>query len=272
LPNGFSETTLAANLGSTTAMAVAPDGRVFVATQSGDVKVIKNGAVLSTPFVHFNDIDSSGERGALGVAFDPNFTSNQFVYIYHTIIASGTAAAHNEVTRFTANGDVADPSSKEDILQLNDLSSATNHNGGAMHFGKDNKLYIDVGENANPPNSQTLNNLLGKVLRIDVSQIQLGDPVNDVAKLIPSDNPFTPGHTNVASGINQAIYALGFRNPFTFGVDPISGTIPTHEARLMLPVEAAEGHGRAATAGRGNRGGVLACLLRTSEARRCVRT
>src|SRR5207249_2427190 len=131
--------------------------------------------------------------------------------------------AHNELSRLTANGDVAAAGSKVDILQLNDLS-ATNHNGGAMHFGLDGKLYVAVGENANSANSQTLGNLLGKVLRIDVSTFLPTDPVNSL-KLIPGDNPFTPGHAAVASGINQAIYALGLRNPFTFGVDSLNGTI-----------------------------------------------
>lgn len=226
LPAGFSESLVASGLGSVTAMAVAPgagDGRVFVTTQSGDVRVIKNGALLATPFFHFNNIDGSGERGVLGVAFDPSFTSNHFVYIYHTVAAAGGNAPFNEVSRFTVSGDVAAAGSQVDILKLNDLSGATNHNGGAMHFGTDNLLYISVGENANPANSQTLNNLLGKVLRIDVSQVAPGDPLNNVAKLIPASNPFTPGHTSVASGINQAIYALGLRNPFTFGVDPATG-------------------------------------------------
>src|SRR5262249_7967216 len=142
LPTGFSESLIANNMGSVSAMAVAPDSRVFITTQSGDVWVIKNGSLLSTPFFHFNDVDSSGERGVLGISFDRTFNSNQFVYIYHTV--AGTPA-HNELSRLTASGDVAAPGSKVDILQLNDLSTATNHNGGAIHFGTDGKLYVGVG-------------------------------------------------------------------------------------------------------------------------------
>ena len=122
LPAGFSEALVANNIGSTTAMAVAPDGRIFVTTQSGDVRVIKNGSLLGTPFFHFSDVDGNGERGVLGVAFDPSFTSNHFVYIYHTVAGS---PAHNEVSRFTANGDVAATGSKVDILQLTNLGGAT---------------------------------------------------------------------------------------------------------------------------------------------------
>src|SRR5262249_366136 len=158
---------------------------------------------------HVN-VDSNGERGLLGVAFDPSFNTNHFVYVYYTVPGTGV---HNRVSRFTAdaaNPDVAAAGSEKDLLDLNPLSTATNHHGGAMHFGVDGKLYVAVGENANAANSQTLGNLLGKVLRLDVSQITPSDPANS-AKLIPLDNPFV----GQATGINQVIDALGLRNPFT---------------------------------------------------------
>ena len=220
LPTGFSETLVASNLGLPTAMDVLPDGRILVASQEGNLRVVKGGTALPTPFVHLS-VDSSGERGLIGVAHDPNFAANHFVYLYYTVPAADGAAAFNQISRFTADGDVAAAGSEVDILKLNNLSGATNHNGGAIHFGADNLLYVGVGENANSANAQTLSNLLGKVLRLDVSQIQSGDPINDVAKLVPPDNPFV----GTASGINQAIYALGLRNPFTFAVQPGSGTI-----------------------------------------------
>ena len=84
-------------------MQFAPDGRLFVAEQGGRLRVIKNGALLPTPFITL-PVDSAGERGLLGVAFDPNFAANQFVYLYYTV--PGTPA-HNRIGRFTANGDVA---------------------------------------------------------------------------------------------------------------------------------------------------------------------
>ena len=127
------------------------------------LRVIKNGALLATPFLSVT-VNSSGERGLLGVAFDPDFASNQFVYVYYT---ATTPTVHNRVSRFTANGDVAVPGSETVLLDLDNLSGATNHNGGAIHFGPDGKLYVAVGENANGANSQTLTNLLGKILRIN---------------------------------------------------------------------------------------------------------
>ena len=203
LPSGFSENLIAGGLSRPTAMDFAPDGRLFVCLQGGQLRVIKNDVLLTSPFVTLT-VDSSGERGLLGVAFDPNFSLNNFVYVYYTVPGS---PAHNRLSRFTANGDVAVGGSEVVLLELNSLSSATNHNGGAIHFGPDGKLYIAVGENANGANSQTLSNLLGKVLRIN----------SDGS--IPSDNPFF----NTATGNNRAIWTLGLRNPFTFAFQPGTG-------------------------------------------------
>src|SRR5687768_3436805 len=174
VPAGFADETLVTGLSSPTAMAFAPDGRLFVCQQGGQLRVIKNGALLATPFLTLT-VNSSGERGLLGVAFDPNFSVNRFVYVYYT---ATTPAIHNRISRFTANGDVAVAGSEVVLMDLENLSAATNHNGGAMNFGPDGKLYIAVGENANRDNSQTLANRLGKMLRLN----------SDGS--IPTDNPF----------------------------------------------------------------------------------
>jgi len=176
LPPGFVETPLASGLlDRATAMDIAPDGRIFVCLQDGELRVIKKGSLLATPFVSLT-VNADGERGLLGVAFDPHFTTNHFVYVYYT---ATTPAVHNRVSRFTANGDVALTGSERIILNLENLSSATNHNGGAIHFGRDGKLYVAVGDNANSANAQVLTNRLGKILRIN--------PTGS----IPSDNPTT---------------------------------------------------------------------------------
>jgi glucose/arabinose dehydrogenase len=205
LPTGFTEAQFGSNVSTPTAMAFAPDGRLFVCQQTGQLRVIKNGALLPTPFVSLS-VDSSGERGLLGIAFDPNFSSNQFVYVYYT---TNVAPIHNRISRFIANGDVAAAGSETVLVDLDNLSSATNHNGGAIHFGPDGKLYAGVGENANSANSQTLTNRLGKILRYNSNGS------------IPADNPFV----NTATGANQAIWALGLRNPFTFGFQPGTGRL-----------------------------------------------
>lgn len=208
LPGNFSEVQVASGILSPTAMAFAPDGRLFVCEQRGKLRVIKNGSLLATPFLSLG-VDAQGERGLLGVAFDPDFANTRQVYVYYTATSPNP---HNRLSRFTAtvaNPDVADMSSERIILDLNPLSNATNHNGGALHFAPDGKLFIGVGENANGSNSQSMGNLLGKMLRIN----------RDGS--IPTDNPFY----NSATGNNRAIWALGLRNPFTFAFQPGTGRI-----------------------------------------------
>lgn len=190
-------------LNSATAFAQAPDGRLLVAEQGGALRVIKNGALLATPFASFA-VDSTGERGLIGVTLDPAFASNGFVYIHSTRTAGGS---HNRISRLTANGDVMAAGSELTLVDLPNLSSATNHNGGGMHFGIDGKLYVGVGENANPSQAQDLSLPFGKLLRFNADGS------------IPSDNPFFATQT----GLARAIWAYGLRNPFTFAVQPGTG-------------------------------------------------
>lgn len=207
LPAGFTESQWGSTMpGAATAMAFAPDGRLFVCLQSGQVRVInKDGVLLANPFVTLS-VDSNGERGLLGVAFDPNFASNHYVYLYYTVPGS---PAHNRISRFTANGNVAAANSEFVLVNLDNLSNATNHNGGAIHFGPDGKLYVGVGENANGANAQSLSNRLGKILRINSNGT------------IPLDNPRSfPGIAGSTFGVNRAIWAVGLRNPFTFAFQP----------------------------------------------------
>jgi glucose/arabinose dehydrogenase/regulation of enolase protein 1 (concanavalin A-like superfamily) len=205
VPSGFSHSQIGGTLASPTAFAIAPDGRIFVCEQAGKLRVIKNGTLLSTPFLTLS-VDSAGERGLLGVAFDPAFATNHFVYVYYT---AKTPAKHNRLSRFTANGDVAVAGSEMVLLDLDNLTSATNHNGGALHFGQDGKLYVAVGENAKGSNAQSLSSLLGKLLRLNADGS------------IPTNNPFY----STASGKNRAIWARGLRNPFTFSIQPGTGRI-----------------------------------------------
>jgi glucose/arabinose dehydrogenase len=215
LPVGFVETQIT-GLSNATAIAVHPDGRIFVCQQTGELRVIKNGAVLPTPFTTIT-VNSVGERGLLGVAFDPNYATNRFVYVYYT---ATTPTIHNRVSRFTANAsneDVAVAGSEVVILDLETLS-ATNHNGGAIHFGPDGKLYIAVGENAVPSNSQSLANRLGKILRINSDGT------------IPPDNPTSfPNIAGSPTGNNRAIWAVGLRNPFTFSFQPGTGRMHVND-------------------------------------------
>jgi glucose/arabinose dehydrogenase len=238
LPAGFADTPLATGFNRPTAMEFAPDGRLFVLEQAGNVVLVHPDGTTSTA-LHLN-VDSNGERGLLGIAFDPNFTTNHYAYLYYTNPQAGASSwsngVHNQLSRFTV--DDTDPllptfGNEAPILDWDNLSSATNHNGGAIHFGLDGMLYANAGDNmqtfTGPDGnvyraSQSLNNLLGKQLRIDVASFNSGVATRDdttVGQLIPADNPFV----GTAPGINQLIFALGLRNPYTFAVQPGTGAI-----------------------------------------------
>lgn len=211
-PPGFLPPELiAGGLANPTAMAFAPDGRLFVAQQAGALRVIDAGGnLLATPFITLTTT-SVGERGLLGIAFDPNFASNGYVYLYYTVT---TPTIHNRISRFTA--DPGNPNqalaASEVVLMELDTVTATDHNGGAMHFGPDGKLYIAIGDSKGGPtglNAQDLNTTHGKILRIN----------SDGS--IPTDNPFY----GTLTGIYRAIYAYGFRNPYTFAFQPGTGRL-----------------------------------------------
>ncbi|QOV91513.1 PQQ-dependent sugar dehydrogenase [Humisphaera borealis] len=194
---GFADTLFATGLSQPTAFAFAPDGRLFVAQQGGALRVIKDGATLADPALLL-DVDSQGERGLIGVALDPSFSQNGLIYLHYT---TETPTVHNRVSRFTVAGDTVEPASEQVLIDLPTLSGATNHNGGAIHFGTDGKLYIGVGDNADPANAQPLDSLLGKILRLNADGS------------IPDDNPF-----RALQGAQEAIWARGLRNPYTFAV------------------------------------------------------
>ncbi|MGE3780686.1 MAG: PQQ-dependent sugar dehydrogenase, partial [Pirellulaceae bacterium] len=205
LPAGFTQSSVATGITGGTALAVAPDGRIFVLEQAGAVRVVKNGSLLPTPALTVAT-HSESERGLLGVTLDPGFATNGYIYVTYTVGGPSPAPAHNRVSRFTLQGDVAVPGSETVLLELPDTTYRI-HNGGALKFGGDGKLYIAVGNDVVWNNSQDLTNPFGKILRIN----------SDGS--IPSDNPFF----NQTTGVNRAIWAIGLRNPYTLDVQPGTG-------------------------------------------------
>jgi glucose/arabinose dehydrogenase len=198
-PN-FVETEVARSMSAPTAMAFAPDGRIFVSLQGGRIIVIKNGQKLATPF-HTLTVSAGGTQGLMGLAFDPNFATNKYVYVHYT---ATTPTVHNRVSRLVANGDVSTGVETVllDLPTLNDKE--INHDGGDLVFGADGKLLISVGDNLRSQNGQDMTTPFAKILRINTDGT------------IPTDNPFYATTT----GINRAIYAVGVRNPFKFAKQP----------------------------------------------------
>jgi glucose/arabinose dehydrogenase len=203
-PSNFSQVPVATGIANPTVMAFAPDGRIFVAQQNGVLHVIKNGVKLATPALQLT-VNSNGERGLIGIALHPSFSTNGVIYFYYTI----PDGSHNRISRFTMNGDVINPGSEQIIFEIDQLGTSQNHNGGAMHF-KGDKLYIATGDNNNSGNSQDLSNTLGKLLRINANGS------------IPGDNPF---YSSTGTRQRNSIWAYGLRNPYTFDVQPGSGRV-----------------------------------------------
>jgi glucose/arabinose dehydrogenase len=180
---------------------IAPDGRIFILERAGKIKIVKNGQLLPTPFADLPSEDT-GDRGLIGIAFDPDFgVSNHHVYFYYT--------GHdllNHLVRFSADQDVGTDGPFE--LFRTSSPSQELHVGGSIRFGPDGKLYFAVGDNGYGPHAQDLNSPHGKILRINKDGS------------IPADNPFAgqPGKLG-------AIWAYGFRNPWRFQFDSVTGQL-----------------------------------------------
>lgn len=191
----------------------AGDNRLFVVEQGGIIKILNtDGTTNVTPFLNISTlITNSGERGLLGLAFHPNYTTNGFFYINYVNLAGNTVIARYAVDG--SNPDIANPSSATLLLTI--TQPYTNHKGGTLKFGPDGYLYIgmgDGGSSGDPENrAQNTNELLGKMLRIDVNS---GTPYS-----IPSTNPYV--------GITGAdeIWAIGLRNPWKFSFDKARGNL-----------------------------------------------
>ena len=184
--------------------------RLFVVQQAGQVKIIKNGTVLGTPFLDVTALNSSGgERGLLGMAFHPDYDNTGWVFVNYTNNGGSTVIARYTVS---ANPDVVNASSAQIIMTI--AQPYSNHNGGDIRFGPDGYLYIgtgDGGSGGDPGNrAQNGNQLLGKMLRIDVD--------NGLPYTIPASNPFVGN-----PGVLDEIWALGVRNPWRFNFDSETG-------------------------------------------------
>ncbi|TPG29729.1 PQQ-dependent sugar dehydrogenase [Mycolicibacterium hodleri] len=172
-----------------------PDGRIVVAEKGGKIKIVEDGTVSRRPLVRL-PVLTQGERGINGIAVDPDFATNGYLYVAYT-----TRTARDRLTRLTVVGDRVKFGSPKVLLETTDRSELFHH-GGALGFGPDGKLYWGVGDNKNGANAQDLSTIHGKVIRIN--------PDGSV----PTDNP------DLGPGALPVIYASGFRNPFRLTFTP----------------------------------------------------
>ncbi len=220
VPSGSAATSVKLNpvvtgLRSPVALTDPDDGtsRLFVAEQGGRIRVIKNGSLLSKPFLDISrQASTGGERGLLGIAFHPNYRTNGKFYVNFTRASDG-ATAINEYRVSGSDPDVARKSSHRRIITIK--QPASNHNGGSIAFGPDGYLYIGTGDgggSGDPGNrAQRLTSLLGKMLRIDIN-----GTTKSKAYRIPRSNPYVG-----RPGKNQ-IWSRGLRNPWGWSFDSVT--------------------------------------------------
>jgi glucose/arabinose dehydrogenase len=202
-PNAYAWQLIASGLDRPVDLQVDGSGRLFIVEKQGHIHIIQGNRLVETPFLDIQDRvnDTSNEMGLLGLAFHPNYAQNGFFYVNYTGEGGNTF-----ISRFSASGDTADPNSEMILLTVE--QPFPNHNGGALAFGPKGYLYAGLGDggNAGDPfgNGQSLDTLLGKVLRIDVDS---AEPYG-----IPFDNPF-----------GNEIWHYGLRNPWRMSFDKSTG-------------------------------------------------
>lgn len=172
--------TVTSNIATPWAIAFLPDGDLLVTERSGQVQRIgDNGATYT-----IEGVRETSEGGLLGIALHPEFSDNKYIYLYSTTNETGTLT--NRVERYQ----LQDETLRDRTIILADIPASSNHDGGALAFGPDDKLYVTTGDAGNEDLAQNTSSLAGKILRI-----------NDDGT-IPSDNPFT-----------NAVWSYGHRNP-----------------------------------------------------------
>lgn len=208
--SGFAKPTAVTNAGD-------GSGRLFVAEKPGRIQIVRDGAVLATPYLDINDIvrTKGNEQGLLSLAFHPGYGSNGQFFVDYTNNAGDVVIARYRVS--DANPDRADPASAEILLTIS--KPYDDHNAGQLAFGPDGYLYIGVGdggaESEPDRNAQRTTTLLGKILRIDVDHAENGRPY-----AIPADNPFVGSDSSLPE-----IWAYGLRNPWRFSFDQATGDL-----------------------------------------------
>ena len=210
----FSLEEIASGLASPVDIVCSYNSLLFVVEQGGDVEIIENGQPRNAPFLSIS-VRGGGEQGLLGMAFDPDYENNGYFYVNYI---PATGSNRTVVSRFSVSAQsefLADPNSELEIISI--AQPYSNHNAGDLNFGPDGFLYIamgDGGAGGDPENySQNTGSLLGKVLRIDVSNANAAQPYT-----IPASNPFVgPGNPL------DEIWSVGWRNPWRFSFDSVSG-------------------------------------------------
>ena len=188
------------------------DARLFIVEKGGRIRIVKDAALLATPFLDLSGQVSTGrEQGLLGLAFPPDYATSGRFFVHYTDPAGDTRVSSFQVS---ADPDVADPATESVVLAVD--QPFDNHNGGQIVFGPDGYLYIGLGDGggANDPSGtgQSFDDLLGAILRID--------PRGGTPYVVPADNPFVG-----VAGASAEVWSYGLRNPWRFSFDRANGDL-----------------------------------------------
>lgn len=223
-PSNFAfDALVTSGLQNPVSLSMLPDGRILIGEQvTGHIKVFANGTVATIGTVPDVRTDSS-LRGLLSIAVDSRWPSRPYVYALH----NSQSGADERIVMFPVTGSLSSPNSTNLTLGssyvvldgITDLASG--HNGGTLRFGPDDMLYASIGEDFNPCAAQSTTNLLGCILRLDVSSLpRSGSGPPPKSAITPGDNPFPGNDAN-----SKLYWAMGLRNPFRFNIDPVSSHI-----------------------------------------------
>jgi aldose sugar dehydrogenase len=186
-------------------LTFAPDGRLFYNEKTtGNVRVVTADGTTQRDPVLSVTVDSLVERGMLGLSADPNFEENDYIWLVYTAVGTAADWPANKLVRFREVDGIAQE--VEEFYSLPITTGELHHNGGNVHFDADGRLYLSIGDYGDPTNAQDIDTPQGAIHRFDVTD----DGLTPAA-----DNPFD----------DNSLYAYGFRNPFDFDFDPVSGQV-----------------------------------------------
>jgi glucose/arabinose dehydrogenase len=225
VPTGFViDTLISSGLQAAHDFCFLPDGRVLLANRAGLVQVYAGGAAVAIGTVP--NVQTSSEQGLLGIAADPSFPTNGYIYVWY----ASTADAFMHLDRFQCTGDLANPAST--MVTLNTASrrvvltstpdNAFNHNGGSVRFGPDGMLYVSMGDDATNCNAQNLTSSAGCIMRINAAAVPAGAGTTapTFSSIDPGTNPLSAN-----AGVDQLVIAYGLRNPVRFEIDQTTGSL-----------------------------------------------
>lgn len=195
--------TIISGLEAPWAIAFAPDGRIFITERPGRIRVVEGGRLQDEPWMRL-DVAAVGEGGLLGLALDPGFLENRYVYVAYTY-RSAEGMLQNRLVRLRE-----DPAIRKGVIDkvlLENVAGGGVHDGGRIKFGPDGKLYWTIGEAGNPALAQDRSSLNGKIIRINPDGT------------IPQDNPLT----------GSPVYSYGHRNPQGLAWQPGAGRLYSTE-------------------------------------------